>query len=77
MGSKELITKVEEDEGFRVALLDMISDGRINVTDGKFHLTKKGKRIMGETMNETPNNTGLPISKTDNRTTNKPTQTTR
>ena len=50
MGSKELITKVEEDEGFRRTLLDMIADGRINVTDGKFELTKKvrRKRIMGE-----------------------------
>ena len=44
MASKELITKVEEDEGFRVALLEMISDGRINVTDGKFELTKKVRR---------------------------------
>jgi len=49
MASKELITKVEEDEGFRIALLNMISDGRINVTDGKFELTEKGKRIMRET----------------------------
>ena len=49
MASKELITKVEEYEGFRIALLNMISDGRINVTDGKFELTEKGKRIMRET----------------------------
>ena len=75
MGSKELITKVEEDEGFRVALLEMISDGRLNVTDGKFELTEKGKR--GRTGNETPNNTGLPISKTDNGTANPLMQTTR
>ena len=44
MASKEFKTKVEEDEGFRIALLEMISDGRINVTDGIFELTKKGKR---------------------------------
>ena len=62
-----------KDEGFRVALLEMISDGRLNVTDGKFELTEKGKR--GRTGNETPNNTRLPISKTDNRTTNKLMQT--
>ena len=41
MASKEFKTKIEEDDGFRIALLDMISDGRINVTDGKFELTKK------------------------------------
>ena len=41
MASKEFKTKVEEDEGFRRTLLDMIADGRINVTDGKFELTKK------------------------------------
>ena len=50
MASKEFKTKIEEDDGFRIALLDMVSDGRINVTDGKFELTKKvrRKRIMGE-----------------------------
>tara|TARA_Y100000310_G_scaffold311568_1_gene357975 strand:- start:139 stop:345 length:207 start_codon:yes stop_codon:yes gene_type:complete len=41
MASKEFKTKIEEDDGFRIALLDMVSDGRINVTDGKFELTKK------------------------------------
>ena len=44
MASKEFKTKVEEDEGFRRTLLDMIADGRINVTDGKFELTKKVRR---------------------------------
>ncbi len=47
---KEFKIKIEEDDGFRIALLEMISDGRMNVTDGKFELTKKA------TLNKDPKN---------------------